>query len=254
MGYYSQECEEMDTSLRVIDYIRGFAENIVTADGVLTASQMLERFLFPPDLQWNTIGRLSGGERRRLFLLRTIMDAPNILLLDEPTNDLDIMTLVILEDFLQNFKGAVVAVSHDRYFLDKVADKIFAFQDDGTLKQYTGGYSDYIQKLKETVVVQKPLDVNKKQPVSSGKTEDKKPAKPKFTFKEQEEYKTIDATIAGLEEQLRAVNQDIETQASNYIRLEALLREKTELETKLHEKMERWFYLNEIANRISEYK
>jgi ATP-binding cassette subfamily F protein uup len=257
IGYYSQECEEMDTSLRVIDYIRSFAENIVTADGVLTASQMLERFLFPPDQQWNTIGRLSGGERRRLFLLQTIMHAPNILLLDEPTNDLDIMTLVILEDFLQSFKGAVVAVSHDRYFLDKIADKIFAFEDDGTIRQYTGGYSDYLQKRKDSAP--KP-EANKKQPASGGKPEDKTPGKPedkasgklKFTFKEQAEYKTIDAVIAGLEAQLAAVNQDIETQASDYVRLEVLLQEKAALEATLHEKMERWLYLNELASRISE--
>jgi ATP-binding cassette subfamily F protein uup len=253
IGYYSQECEEMDTSLRVIDYIRSFAENIVTADGVLTASQMLERFLFPPDQQWNTIGRLSGGERRRLFLLQTIMHAPNILLLDEPTNDLDIMTLVILEDFLQSFKGAVVAVSHDRYFLDKIADKIFAFEDDGTIRQYTGGYSDYLQKRKDSVP--KP-EANKKQPAAGGKPEgkpeDKASGKLKFTFKEQAEYKTIDAVIAGLEAQLAAVNQDIETQASDYVRLEALLQEKAALEARLHEKMERWLYLNELASRISE--
>ena len=254
IGYYSQECEEMDTSLRVIDYIRGSAENIVTADGVLTASQMLERFLFTDDLQYNTISRLSGGERRRLFLLRVIMDAPNILLLDEPTNDLDIITLAILEDYLQNFKGAVVAASHDRYFLDKVADKIFAFEEDGTLKQYVGGYSDYIQKRKETVILQKPQDQNKKQPVFNDKPDEKISARPRFTFKEQEEYKTIDSTIAGLEEQIDAINKNIEIEVSNYMRLEALLNEKMELETNLHEKMERWFYLNEIANRISEYK
>jgi len=251
IGYYSQECEEMDTSLRVIDYIRGFAENIVTTDGVLTASQMLERFLFPADLQWNTIGRLSGGERRRLYLLKTIMAAPNILLLDEPTNDLDIMTLAILEDYLESFKGAVAVVSHDRYFLDKVADKIFAFEDDGAVRQYTGGYSDYILKRGDTSAAQKPQADNK--PPANAKTADNKPVRPRFTYKEQEEYKTIEGVIAELEEQLEAVDKNIEKEASNYVRLEALLQEKTRLETKLHEKMERWLYLNEIANRISAY-
>jgi ABC transport system ATP-binding/permease protein len=145
LGYFSQESEEMDTSLRVIDYIRGVAENIETVEGTLTASQMLEKFLFPADLQWNSIDKLSGGERRRLFLLRVLMGAPNILLMDEPSNDLDIETLVILEDYLENFNGAVVVASHDRYFLDKVVDRIFEFQSDGTLKQYVGGYTDYLE-------------------------------------------------------------------------------------------------------------
>lgn len=253
IGYYSQECEEMDTSLRVIDYIKNIAENIVTPDGVITASKMLEKFLFPADQQWNIIGRLSGGERRRLFLLRTIMEAPNILLLDEPTNDLDIMTLVILEDYLKRFKGAVIVVSHDRYFLNKVVDRLFAFQDDGTLKQYIGGYSDYIEQYK-------PMAINKKDKKSSEKKDtntqpqDKKLIKTKFTYRELQEYQEIDNIIADLEEQVDGINKEIEIETSDYVRLEELLKKKSELELHLQEKMDRWIYLNELADIIAENK
>lgn len=253
IGYFSQECEQMDTSLRVIDYIRGIAENIVTADGVLTASQMLEKFLFPADQQWNTIKRLSGGERRRLYLLRTIMDAPNILLMDEPTNDLDIMTLMILEDYLESFNGAIVVVSHDRYFLNKVADKIFVFQNDGTLKQYLGGYADYHQQI-EKADSQKPKDRSQKPLVSNLRTKDAIPIKAKFTYKEQQEYLIIDSIIADLEKQIDSTKKEIETEASNYVRLEELLERTASLELLLHEKMERWLYLNDIAEKISAQK
>jgi ABC transport system ATP-binding/permease protein len=254
IGYFSQECEEMDTSLRVIDYIRGIAENIVTADGVLTASQMLEKFLFPASQQYNTIGRLSGGERRRLFLLRTIMDAPNILLLDEPTNDLDIMTLMILEEYLEGFNGAVVAVSHDRYFLNKVAERIFVFQDNGTIKQVSGGYSEYLQDCEEAQKPQTQKAPAKKQPAEGTPPKDKPQAKAKFSFREQQEYGVIDSVIEQLEQRLDKVKKDIEKEASNYILLEELLKEEAALEAELHEKMERWIYLNEIAQRISENK
>lgn len=253
IGYFSQECEHMDTSLRVIDYIRGIAENIVTADGVLTASQMLEKFLFPADQQWNTIERLSGGERRRLYLLRTIMDAPNILLMDEPTNDLDIMTLMILEDYLESFNGAIVVVSHDRYFLNKVADKIFVFQNDGTLKQYLGGYADYHQQI-EKADSQKPKERSQKPLVSNLRTKDAIPIKAKFTYKEQQEYLIIDSIIADLEKQIDSTKKEIETEASNYVRLEELLERTASLELLLHEKMERWLYLNDIAEKISAQK
>ena len=252
IGFFSQECEEMDTSLRVIDYIRDVAENIVTADGTLTASQMLEKFLFPASQQWNTIGRLSGGERRRLFLLRTIMDAPNILLLDEPTNDLDIMTLMILEDYLEGFKGAVVAVSHDRYFLNKVAERIFVFQDDGTIKHVLGGYSEYLQDCEETQKPQTQKAPGKKQSAESEPPKDKPPAKAKFTFKEQQEFEVIDGVIADLEQRLDQTKKDIAKEASNYMLLEPLLKEEAALELELHAKMERWIYLNDIADRISE--
>jgi ATP-binding cassette subfamily F protein uup len=253
IGYFSQESEQMDSSLRVIDYIRGISENIVTADGVLTASQMLEKFLFPADQQWNTIDRLSGGERRRLFLLRTIMEAPNILLLDEPTNDLDIMTLMILEDYLESFNGAVVVVSHDRYFLNKVADKIFVFQNDGSLKQYLGGYENYNQELEETEN-QKPKEPSKKPSAVNANMNNVVPKKAKFSFKEQQEFLVIDSVIADLEEQIALTKKAIIVEASNYIRLEELLKKETELEALLHEKMERWVYLTDIAEKISAQK
>lgn len=254
IGFFSQECEEMDTSLRVIDYIREGAENIVTADGTLTASQMLEKFLFPASQQWNTIGRLSGGERRRLFLLRTIMDAPNILLLDEPTNDLDIMTLMILEDYLEGFNGAVVAVSHDRYFLNKIAERIFVFQDDGTIRHVLGGYSEYLQDCEETLKAQAQKTPGRKQPADSAPSKDKLQTKAKFTFREQQEFEVIDSLIADLEQRLEKLKKDIEKEASNYILLEELLKEEAALEAELHEKMDRWLYLNDIADRILENK
>ena len=253
IGYFSQECEEMDPSLRVIDYIREAAENIVTVDGTLTASQMLEKFLFPAREQYNTIGRLSGGERRRLFLLRTIMDAPNILLLDEPTNDLDITTLMILEDYLEGFNGAVVAVSHDRYFLNKIAERIFVFQNDATIKQVPGGYAEYLQDCEEAP--KPPMrKVSTKKQSAEGELGNKPQAKAKFTFREQQEYSIIDSVIADLEKRLEEVKGDIEKEASNYILLEELLKEQETIEAQLHEKMERWLYLNDIAERILKNK
>lgn len=251
IGFFSQECEEMDTSLRVIDYIRDAAENIVTVDGTLTASQMLEKFLFPASQQYNTIGRLSGGERRRLFLLRTIMDAPNILLLDEPTNDLDIMTLMILEDYLEGFNGAVVAVSHDRYFLNKVAERVFVFQEDDTIKHVLGGYSEYLQDCEETKPQTQKAPV-KKQPTESEAQKNSPPAKVKFTFKEQREFEEIDTVIEGLEQRLSSIKAEVEKAASNYVLLEGLLKEEAALEAELHEKMERWVYLTDIAEKIME--
>lgn len=261
-GYFSQEREEMDTTLRVIDYIRGIAESIETVDGMLTASQMLEKFLFTADLQWNRIDKLSGGERRRLFLLRVLMDAPNILLMDEPSNDLDIESLVILEDYLENFNGAVVVVSHDRFFLDKVVDRVFEFQSDGTLKQYVGGYTDYL----ETCTVQAKQEKqeagrdqrmphgkdNKSENIPTGPTA--KQRKLKFTYKEQLEYEEIDGVIAGLEEQLKVLEKTVQSEASNYFRLGELLAQKEELEKTLALKMDRWIYLNDLAEKIAESK
>ena len=256
IGYFSQESEEMDTTLRVIDYIRGVAENIETAEGTLSASQMLEKFLFPANLQWSRIDKLSGGERRRLFLLRVLMDAPNILLMDEPSNDLDIETLVILEDYLENFNGAVVVVSHDRYFLDKVVDRIFEFQSDGTLKQYEGGYTDYLVQA-----IQEKQETGKGQRIPDGKDNKSEiiPTRPtqrklKFTYKEQLEYEEIDGVIADLEEQLKIVEKTIKGEASNYSRLEELLKDKEELGKTLALKMDRWIYLTELAEKISESK
>lgn len=243
LGYFSQECEEMDPSLRVIDYIRGIAENIRTPDGTLSASQMLEKFLFPPDLQWNTISRLSGGERRRLFLLRVLMDAPNILLLDEPTNDLDIQTLRILEEYLDGFEGAVVTVSHDRYFLDRVVESIYAFEPGGTLRQYLGGYSDY-ERLR---VQEKPVGEAKSKAAREPR---EKTRRLKFSYKEQLEFEGIDGEIAALEEDLAETERQIEQQASDYTKLEELLARKEELTARLDEKTERWVYLNELAEQI----
>jgi len=215
IGYFSQESSEMDESLRVIDYIREEANFIETVDGdTISASQMLERFLFPPGLQWTPIAKLSGGEKRRLYLLRILMSAPNILLLDEPTNDLDIQTLGILEDYLDDFPGAVVAVSHDRYFLDRVAEKIFAFEGGGAIRQYPGGYSDYLKN-------KPPQEATVEQKVRPGG--DKKPAAPaeakrprKFTFKEQREYEQIDAVIAATEKQLQELGAAIYAAGSDF--------------------------------------
>ncbi|EEG77953.1 ABC-F family ATP-binding cassette domain-containing protein [Dethiobacter alkaliphilus] len=255
IGYFSQECEEMDTSLRVIDYIRGIAENIKTPEGTLTAAQMLEKFLFPGELQWNRIEKLSGGEKRRLFLLRVLMDAPNILLLDEPSNNLDIETLVILEDYLENFNGAVVVVSHDRYFLDKVVDQIFEFQGDGKIKQYVGNYTDYLEYSTAQARQDKPAKSQRKENgkahVSPAKTS---PRKLKFSYKEKLEFEEIDDVIVGLEEQLQKLEEDIQREASNYTKLNELLQQKEELEKELAQKMERWVYLNELAEKIAESK
>ena len=249
ISYFSQECEEMDSSIRVIDYIKNVAEIIKTIDGTITASQMLEKFLFPPDLQWNTISRLSGGEKRRLYLLRILMDEPNILLLDEPTNDLDIETLSILEDYLESFAGAVIVVSHDRYFLDKVVDRIFAFEGNGEIKQYLGGYSDYLDKrvtdndIKTNIVSKNPSK-------NDYKNQSDKPKKLKFSFNEQKEYNEIDKIIADLENQLSHIKEKIEQESSNYELLQKLIAERQELEINLENKTERWIYLNELAEKI----
>ncbi len=261
IGYFSQECEEMDLSLRVIDYIRNVAENIQTVDGVLTASQMLEKFLFPPDLQWNVIGRLSGGERRRLFLLRIIMDGPNILLLDEPTNDLDIQTLAILEDYLDGFSGAVVVVSHDRYFLDKVVDRVFAFEGNGEIRQYIGGYSDYLEQAEEDLRLEKDrlakdqsktgkdqMRSSKDQKNQSGSGGGK--VRLKFTFKEQKEFDAIDDDIGALESQIGQIEADLIAESSNYEKLQELTARRESLDHALEEKMERWVYLNDLAEKI----
>lgn len=249
-GYFSQECEKMDLSLKVIDYIKAVSEHIQTADGELSASQMLEKFLFPDDLQWNTISRLSGGERRRLFLLRVIMEAPNILLLDEPTNDLDIQTLAILEEYLESFNGAVVVVSHDRYFLDRVVDSIFELSNGGILKEYLGGYTDYIAAVGELKKEISPIKEQK----SITETQRDRPKKLKFSFKEQQEYDNIDDEIAGLEAEIQAISSQVDEQAANFDALQKLLQQKSEIEQVLDQKMERWEYLNDLAERIEQEK
>ena len=244
ISYFSQECESMDPTLRVIDYIRETADRVQTPDGTVTASQMLERFLFTPELQWNRIEKLSGGERKRLYLLKILMTAPNILLLDEPTNDLDITTLTILEDSLESFSGAVIAVSHDRYFLDKMADEIFEFKD-GQCNRFNGNYSDYAEKALTSAETEKPKKKGeKKERVYTGRT------KLRFSFKEQREYDTIDDDIAALEQAIADTEKEMSANTSDYVRLQELSDKKDALSKELDEKMERWVYLNDLAERI----
>ncbi len=244
IGYFSQENEYMDESERVIDYIRDTAEYIQTVDGMVTASQMLEKFLFTGSMQYAVIQKLSGGEKRRLYLLKVLMEAPNILILDEPTNDLDIGTLTILEDYLQGFDGIVVTVSHDRYFLDKLADRIFAFEGNGIITQYEGNFSDYKEKAGET----------KQENISKGRAKQdwkvRGTEKPKFTYQEKREYDTIEKEMAELEEKMASLDEEIEASATNYGKLNELMMEKNELEILLEEKMERWVYLNDLAEKI----
>ncbi|MGE5678491.1 MAG: ABC-F family ATP-binding cassette domain-containing protein [Pseudomonadota bacterium] len=251
IGLFSQDTYHMDDSSRVIEYIREGAEYLETAEGdKITASQMLERFLFPPSVQWTPIAKLSGGEKRRLHLLRVLMEAPNVLLLDEPTNDLDIETLTILEDYIEGFPGAVIAVSHDRYFLDKIAKRIFAFQGKGYIAQYTGNYSD----IKDSGILDAQEEVGgnaKKGEEESRPASQREKEKPlKFTYKETREYEEIDSIIAGLEEKIADLEVRIAEAASDYVLLQQLMGEKASLEAQLEEKMERWVYLNELAERI----
>ena len=248
LGYFSQDSAELDLTMRVIDYIREIAGAAGTADGALAASHMLEKYLFPPDLQWNTIGRLSGGERRRLFLLGILIGAPNVLLLDEPTNDLDIQTLAVLEDYLETFNGAVVVVSHDRYFLDKIADTLFDFRGDGTIRKYLGCYSDYVEKCKSET----PESAARKAPEAAPAVRSASGRKLKFSFKEQREFDTIDGDIAALETEIAGVSAQMEQASSDYIRLQELMAQKERLDGALEEKMERWLYLNDLAERITD--
>ncbi|MFQ7583826.1 MAG: ABC-F family ATP-binding cassette domain-containing protein [[Clostridium] symbiosum] len=257
MGYFSQDNEEMDDSLKVIDYIKNVAEYVKTPDGMVSASQMLEQFLFPSSMQYTLIGKLSGGEKRRLCLLHILMGAPNVLLLDEPTNDLDIRTLTILEDYLDHFQGIVIAVSHDRYFLDRVVRRIFAFEGDGAVKQYEGGYTDYQAALEERGQGQEESTAAKvgaedqSQPNRKNWKEGQpRETKLKFTYKEQREWETIEETIAALEEEVAELEGEILQAASDYSRLNRLMQEKEEKEAQLEEKMERWMYLNELAEQI----
>ena len=255
MGYFSQESEDMDGSVKVIDYIRNVAEYVKTKEGSVSASQMLERFLFPPSVQYTTVSKLSGGEKRRLYLLRILMEAPNVLLLDEPTNDLDIQTLTILEDYLDSFQGIVVTVSHDRYFLDRVVRRIFAFEGQGNVTQYEGGFTDYQAAFQEKYPEGLPGQAEEAAKNSEA-TEKKTKEKPrgerklKFSFKEQREWDTIEEDLAALEEKIEALDRQMGEAARDYSRLNALMEEKTEQERLLEEKMERWMYLNDLAEQI----
>ena len=250
IGVFAQENVDMDEKQRVIDYIRDEAEIIRTADGHITASQMLDRFLFPPSMQRGPISVLSGGERRRLYLCRVLMGAPNILFLDEPTNDLDIETLMILEEYLEHFNGAVVAVSHDRYFLDKTMGRIFAFLGNGRIKQYEGGYSDCkAAREKETpIFAEKAVKVKREEP-----QKEKAPIK-KMSYKDQREYDTIGDEIAALEEKIAKTDADMAACATDFTHLQELSAEKEALEAKLEERMERWMELSELAEEIERNK
>ena len=260
IGYFSQENEDMDTSLKVIDYIRNVAEYVQTKDGSISASQMLERFLFPPSVQYTVIQKLSGGERRRLYLLKILMSAPNVLILDEPTNDLDIKTLMILEDYLDSFQGIVITVSHDRYFLDRVVRRIFAFEGDGVLRQYEGGFTDYAaRKADKTVLVtgcegeeESRADVKPAAPPKEKGQRTRGPQKLKFTYKEQKDYETIEADMAALEERIAGLEEEIQASARDFVKLNQLMEEKEKAEKELEEKMDRWMYLEELAAKIAE--
>ena len=245
LGYFTQEGRELDPKQRPWDYIHEIASEVRTDEGRFSAAQMLERFLFTPELQYSEIGRLSGGERRRLYLLGILMAAPNILLLDEPTNDLDIETLTILEDYLDAFPGAVIAVSHDRYFLDKTAGSIFEVGANGVVTRYEGNHGDYLRKRKSE---EKAAPAPKK--AETAPRAQNRPQKLRFSFKEQREYDTIDRDIADLEARLAACEGEIAANASDYVKLQALAEQKQALEAELEHKTERWVYLNDLAERI----
>jgi len=262
VGYFMQENEPLNPNLKVIDSVREVAEYIETSEGTVSAAKMCEKFLFTDALQYTQIGKLSGGERRRLALLHVLMEAPNVLILDEPTNDLDIKTLSILEDYLERYNGIVIAVSHDRYFLDRIANRIFSFEGDGVIRRYEGNYSDY-----RAVCEQEGRPVI---PEIAGGSGDKKAQKTeageekadsrntwknreqklKFSYKEQREYETIDADIAALEGQIATLEEEMATAATNYGKLQEMTAKKEAAETALEEKMERWVYLNELAEKI----
>lgn len=252
IGYYAQEVTQMDPKQRVIDYIRDVAEFVQTTEGSISAAKMLERFLFEGSAQYSEIGRLSGGEKRRLNLLRVLMEAPNVLILDEPTNDLDITTLTVLEDYLDHFEGIVIVVSHDRYFLDRCVQRIFAFEEGGMLRQYEGGYSDY--------ALRKSMEAEEKAAAagSTGKTAaaapkdswKKAPKKVKFTYMEQKEYDTMEEELAALEEKIAGLEEQILEASRDFVKLNQLSAEKEEAEAALEEKLNRWMFLEDKAARI----
>lgn len=259
IGYFSQENEYMDASMKVIDYVKEVGEYVTTSDGKITASQMLERFLFDGAMQWSKIEKLSGGEKRRLYLMRVLMSAPNVLILDEPTNDLDIQTLTILEDYLDHFDGIIITVSHDRYFLDRIVNRTFSFEGDGKIRQFEGGYSDYlIRKELEGLDTEMLLKghaaategQSKKGENSSKDTWKQRKSKLKFTYKEQREFETIDDDIAKLEEKLETLDAQIAANATNSVKLRELMDKKEEAGNELDEKMERWVYLNDLNEKI----
>lgn len=254
IGYFSQENEYMDTSLRVIDFIRETAEYIETEDGKVTASKMLERFLFDSTLQYQKIERLSGGEKRRLYLLKVLMEAPNVLVLDEPTNDLDIATMRILEDYLDRFEGIVIAVSHDRYFLDRTARRLFAFEGGGKIRQYEGGYSDYLLEKEAEPAGTGSVKGEKEKVSVSRDTWKVREKKLKFTYQEQKDYETIEQEIEDLEKKLASAEEACGKVASDFIKLNELMQQKESLEEELNAKLERFVYLSDLAEKIEAQK
>ena len=259
IGYFAQEIgKEMDPDQRVIDYIKEVAEYVKTSDGQISATMLLEQFLFNSTMQYSPIGKLSGGERRRLYLCRVLIGAPNVLILDEPTNDLDITTLTILEDYLDRFSGIVITVSHDRYFLDRVVRRIFSFEENGTLKQYEGGYTEYM--LKKEIDAGADNAESSKKLVSEESIKEKydpskmRQKKLKFTYMEEKEYQTIESEIAVLEKKIENIEKDIVKFSRDFVKLNELTKEKEQLADKLNEKMERWMYLEELAERINNEK
>lgn len=258
IGYFMQENEPLDDSLTVLEFVRSIGEYVTTADGKATASQMCEKFLFTPKQQWTPISKLSGGEKRRLYLLSVLMSAPNVLILDEPTNDLDIETLEILEEYLDGFAGIVITVSHDRYFLDRVVDRIFAFEAGGHLTQYEGGYTDYRDKCVSSiynVVSNGTSDTSKSKAAGQvKKVYNSHEDKIKFTYMEQKEYETIDDDIEKLETKVSELDGEIAKNATSYSKLAELTKEKEDVERQLEEKMERWEYLNDLAEKIEKQK
>lgn len=256
IGYFAQEVPDMDRNLRVIDYIREVAEYIPTKDGKISASMMLERFLFDSAMQYTPVEKLSGGEKRRLYLLKVLMEAPNVLLLDEPSNDIDIPTLTILEDYLDSFAGIVVAVSHDRYFLDNMADRIFAFEGEGHLVQYEGGYTDYLEAYERKQSASSPAEVSVETEKKSSRNDWKQNRKEKlkFSYKEEREFETIDEDIEKLEEKIASLEADMMKNATNSGKLREIVEEKEKAEKALEEKMDRWVYLNDLAERIEAQK
>ena len=273
IGYYAQECDMPDDK-RVIDYIRDVAEIIDTTEGKVTAARMLEKFLFSGEDQYGLVGKLSGGEKRRLNLCRVLMEAPNVLILDEPTNDLDIATLTILESYLDTFQGIVIAVSHDRYFLDRTMKRIFAFEGDGIIRQYEGNYSDYLLRKSVEAEMLKEADGSGRNAGRAEKEADKEAAsaknggaegatdkkstwdpgkrKLKFSYKEQKEYETIEQDIADMEQQIADLEASIPNYASDFVKLQEINQKTEELKAALEEKMDRWMYLEELAAKIAE--
>ena len=252
IGYFSRENEPLDDNKCVLEYVKEKAEFIRTIDGYMPASTLCEEFLFDSTLQYQKIGKLSGGEKRRLNLLRVLMEAPNVLILDEPTNDLDIETMTILEDYLDDFDGIVITVSHDRYFLDRIVTRIFAFEENGAIRQYEGGYTDYVKKRPAST--ENSFDGKTKSHTGNKEARmvyKNREKKLKFSYQEQREYETIEEDISVLETTIETLDQEMAENGTDYVKLRELSEKKDEAEEQLMEKMERWEYLEELAEKIA---